>query len=54
MLFHFNLVWLSGEFLGVDVFLVIPGYLIASILLEKEPSPVMQSEVPCATSTSVA
>ena len=36
MLFHFNPVWLPGGFIGVDVFLVISGYLIVSILLYKK------------------
>lgn len=36
ILFHFNPAWLPGGFVGVDVFLVISGYLIASILLNKK------------------
>lgn len=36
ILFHFNPAWLPGGFVGVDVFLVISGYLIASILLGKK------------------
>jgi peptidoglycan/LPS O-acetylase OafA/YrhL len=39
ILFHFNLAWLPGGFIGVDVFLVISGYLIASILLDKKEQP---------------
>ncbi len=39
MLFHFNPVWLPGGFVGVDVFLVISGYLIVSILLDKKSQP---------------
>lgn len=39
MLFHFNPAWLPGGFVGVDVFLVISGYLIVSILLEKKSKP---------------
>lgn len=39
MLFHFNPVWLPGGFVGVDVFLVISGYLITSILLDKKAQP---------------
>lgn len=33
MAFHFNPAWLPGGFIGVDVFLVISGFLITSILL---------------------
>ena len=36
MLFHFNPAWLPGGFVGVDVFLVISGYLIVRILLQKK------------------
>lgn len=39
ILFHFNSAWLPGGFVGVDVFLVISGYLIASILLEMKARP---------------
>ena len=39
ILFHFNPAWLPGGFMGVDVFLVISGYLIASILLGKKAQP---------------
>lgn len=39
MLFHFNPVWLPGGFVGVDVFLVISGYLITSMLLDKKAQP---------------
>jgi peptidoglycan/LPS O-acetylase OafA/YrhL len=39
MLFHFNPLWLPGGFVGVDVFLVISGYLITRILLDKKAQP---------------
>lgn len=39
MLFHFNPAWLPGGFVGVDVFLVISGFLIVSILLHKKKQP---------------
>ncbi|MEG1203570.1 MAG: acyltransferase, partial [Comamonas sp.] len=39
MLFHFNPVWLPGGFVGVDIFLVISGYLIVRILLQKKAQP---------------
>lgn len=39
MLFHFNPTWLPGGFVGVDVFLVLSGYLIVSILLNKKYQP---------------
>jgi len=39
MLFHFNPAWLPGGFVGVDVFLVISGYLVVNILLEKRAQP---------------
>lgn len=39
MVFHFNPAWLPGGFIGVDVFLVISGFLITSILLKKKSQP---------------
>lgn len=39
MLFHFNPVWLPGGFVGVDVFLVISGFLMVSLLLQKKAQP---------------
>lgn len=39
MVFHFNSAWLPGGFVGVDVFLVISGFLIVSILLHKKNQP---------------
>ena len=36
MAFHFNPAWLPGGFIGVDVFLLISGFLITSILLNKK------------------
>lgn len=39
MIFHLNPVWLPGGFVGVDIFLVISGFLISSILLHKKAKP---------------
>ncbi|WP_120971582.1 acyltransferase family protein [Comamonas sp. lk] len=39
LLFHYNPAWLPGGFVGVDVFLVISGYLIVRILLQKKVQP---------------
>ena len=36
MLFHGGCPWLPGGFIGVDVFFVISGYLIASLILAEE------------------
>ncbi|MFP2770653.1 acyltransferase family protein [Oceanisphaera sp. KMM 10153] len=42
MTFHLNPVWLPGGFVGVDIFLVISGFLISSILLHKNAKPEYQ------------
>lgn len=39
IVFHLNPAWLPGGFVGVDIFLVISGFLIATILLQKKSKP---------------
>lgn len=39
IIFHLNPAWLPGGFVGVDIFLVISGFLISSILLHKKTKP---------------
>ncbi|MFY0640153.1 MAG: acyltransferase [Bermanella sp.] len=39
IVFHLNPAWLPGGFVGVDIFLVISGFLISTILLNKKIKP---------------
>ena len=48
VLFHFEFDWIPGGFLGVDVFFVVSGYLITSLMIEEwersgrdRPAPVL-------------
>ena len=36
LVYHLGASWLPGGFLGVDVFLVISGFLITSLLLKEQ------------------
>ena len=35
VLFHFDFAWIPGGFLGVDVFFVVSGYLITTLMVEE-------------------
>ena len=38
MLYHANIAWLPGGFLGVEIFFVVSGFLITSLLVEERAS----------------
>ena len=38
MLYHANIAWLPGGFLGVEIFFVVSGFLITSLLIEERTS----------------
>ncbi|WP_417877438.1 acyltransferase family protein [Vibrio sp.] len=37
VVYHFNSTWVPGGFVGVDVFFVISGFLMTTIILQREP-----------------
>ncbi|KIE19473.1 hypothetical protein SE23_17310 [Vibrio sinaloensis] len=39
VIYHFNAAWLPGGFIGVDVFFVISGFLMTTILLGRQDKP---------------
>lgn len=39
IVFHFNREWLPGGFVGVDIFFVISGFLITTILIREKDNP---------------